>query len=1584
METVETLGLRPGTFGFSPVQIVHGNYALFDVERPNKPNLAQIRKAANRRTSHIHSKMDMAKNMAKEIETKLKETKQQQSSPSDNDRIVLSTILKKEKGVADTPVVEEIEFNTAAHPSRSQFELVPRERVDAIQTSAQSFQDMQSYLEEKNKRKTDPLAETSEPKRMKVPMSSFDAQHKKVSDLANKNLEYAVTSAKKVKGNIPILNRFIMVTPPDVQQVLFAPFHAKQKPCIKGNFCQSRMEPLKHPLCDEPCMGFFSPIVWEALRKNEKLSALHTQAEQNLFQHDMCEFCFRKYITDQVAQNMLNRDQIPRKQIASRHYSTDLPGSWSKSAMIAPERDKKTQHLHGLLGNVPFFNPHNFRPMVAIMNHEWEVQKWLEIEEFKQNEKDYSTTFLAYGWLETGPFYEINNMMQPKVNQQDAYLNVIMEVKGGYNISSVLAGYFKNCEGRNYSHIFLPFNELLKRNVFTLDYPGFHPHLLPALENQGRLRNPHKENLYEKYWPWHEDYVMHSIDCDLPYATHTIYYTAIWVLNALVCLNTLKHDIPQSILLKLEAFTEMYLPLLHWMQVNGLDDCTLRSAQLPLADTGLLASVAFALYPRHGEEQKKFRIEDFQYLEFEYKQYRRATPDQQLNFFYCFQKKAELPHSESFLVDFKKFDEYLSMKKADPFNSYAEMTTTFKRFHTCLRRHVKIDWPPDTISHLGSTDTSSEFQQRKVEDFFSKIENCFIQLLALYDLENARYQSLVAWLPNIVCPFDKTVDWIRRCLNSNGSAAALMRRLRLSNFDHLLPTGFIANATGINNVRWTEHCILLALLVRVHICEELHHLEAAARRTVRNNLVLLRNSHFALLRAILENGYLLPVKTDAQLRGRAAIREGLFDTQFTRNHQLTLTIYEANYPFSTREVCEGQLPRSYFMLGQNFFSELEKPSFPFQKILSATMLRCTVHSEFLEIINSEENTPLRRLLYFIIELSLKGLYKSANVVPSFRISMQLDELFRNLDYAPVRATLSKWLNTTIKKGDEKINFHPFIDHLYMEFAYFNLRCNPNAHDLILQQYRDDFWSRSLTTMDIVRTAINRRCSVKLEDIHYYTQEKFDVKASHKVLRPNKIPFWTFFQFTIIEVDKERYNSRAFCEKIPEIDVLNINDFVRHLDPNGSLYKSDLLIPFNGLQSLVDCVNTVYEIHRQCSVATNIAPLMKQAIEEIRKVSISQYPLLARTVAEIYAYRKYKSTEIIDLGFVEKCIKMLCVNSACQSLEQVPLGRTIACIAPCCSTLKKSLASKQFKPVRPQEGQPIVRSTLGNRDLALDPADRRITCGNKNTRQGKRSTQVSVKQRSKKNTTKGTSLAFLRKNENLKLIALGQEDKINDTLAEFAQNEETINKMVENQRLKEGIGLTCESTEPLIINAVGVFIDCESNLKINGAKRREAQRQKSLKKQKPDPMRIQFNNRQQNTTPGLPPLIISPCCGELSSYNFLNYTGAGYCCGWCLPRANEFIAFHTENICEICYQTLANGPIFNKCPVPNCSKDYGHCPHGAFPILMYDDQRWMCVRKVFVCDSCFRRFDKYNNLGFFYPLSVVKAGLLEMVKSIISR
>jgi hypothetical protein len=41
--------------------------------------------------------------------------------------------------------------------------------------------------------------------------------------------------------------------------------------------------------------------------------------------------------------------------------------------------------------------------------------------------------------------------------------------------------------------------------------------------------------------------------------------------------------------------------------------------------------------------------------------------------------------------------------------------------------------------------------------------------------------------------------------------------------------------------------------------------------------------------------------------------------------------------------------------------------------------------------------------------------------------------------------------------------------------------------------------------------------------------------------------------------------------------------------------------------------------------------------------------------------------------------------------------------------------------------------------------------------------------------------------------------------------------VENQRLKEGIGLTCESTEPLIINALGTVIECEQSLKINGAK-----------------------------------------------------------------------------------------------------------------------------------------------------------------------
>jgi hypothetical protein len=1584
---MDTLGLRPGTFGFSLLRIIeHGDFSLFDV-RKTKANMEQIRKASSRRMSHIQNKIPMAEAMATKIIDEVDKNKARPTAPPEAGRIVVSTVIKKERGVVDTPLVEKIEFSAAAHPSRSQYELIPKARVDAIQTSAQSFPELEDYLQEKAKRKIDADAPTNEPKRIKVQMKSFDAQHTKVSDLADKTLEYAYTHTKKVKSNIQNLHRFIEVTPKDVQAVLFIPFDAKQKHCVMGNLCQSMMEPLKHPLRNEPCMGFFSPIVWNALRTGEQLSPLHTEAENRSFQHSQCEFCFRKWVTDQVGTNMLNRDQIPRQQIASRHYSTDLPGSWDKSAMIAPEREKKSQRLNGLLGNVPFFNPLNFRPMVAIMNQEWEIQKWLEVEDYKKSEKDYATTRVAFGWLETGPFYEMNNMMQPKVNHQDPYLNVIMEVKGGYNISSVLAGYFRKCEGRNYSHIFLPFNELLKRNVFTLDYPGFHPQLIGEFENQGRLRDPSAENPYEKYWPWNEDYVMHSIDLDLPYENYSIYYTAIWVLNSLVYLKRLNAEIPPSIVAKLESFADMYLPLLNWMQTHTLDDATLRSMTMKLPDEDYIASVFYVLYPRHGEAQKKFRIEDFQYLEFEYKQYRRYTPEQQLEFFYLFEKKAELPHSEDFVRDYCKFDEYIASKKQMPFICYPEVTDTFKRFFTCLRRHAKIDWPVDTISHLGNADTNPEFQLKKTEDFFRKVHECFVNLLAFFKLENLRYEKLVAWLPHVLCPFDKTVAWIARCLNTNGSAVNLMRRLGVRDFSHLLPSGFVANTVGINNVSWRHHCILLALLVRVHITQELHGLESACKRTVRNNLILLRNSHFALLRAILERGFALPVKTDVELRSRAAIRPGMFSADFTRGHQLTVSIYDANFPVDTREVHEGQLPRSYFMLAHNFFTELEKPSFRFQKILSLTLLKCTVHSEFLEIINSEENSSLRRLLYFLLELSLKGLYKSANVVPSFRVSMQIDEMFRNLDYAPVRQRINAWLNTVLKRGKEgedKLCFHQFIDHLFMEYAYFNLRCNPTAHDMILQQYCDDFWSRSLTVMDIVRNVLDRQRSLKLEDIHYYTQEKFDVKVSHKVMRPNKIPFWTFFQFTIIQCDKERYNSRKFCEKISEVDVINIQDFVRHLDPNGTLYKNDLLIPFNGIQSLVDCVNAVYEIHKQCTNATNIVSLTKQAIEEVHKVSIAHYPLLARVVTELYAYRKYKSMEIIDRGFIEKSIKMLCLNSACDSIDQVPIGRSIACIAPCCSTLKKSLASKQFKPVQPVEGRPIINSTLGNRDLAIDPADRRITCGIKNSRQGKRSTQVSLKQRSKKAANKGTSLQMWRKTENLKLIALGQQAQITDQLQGFAHNEETINKLVETQRLKEGIGLTCESTEPLVINALGAVIECEQNLKINGAKRREAQRLKSLSRQKPDPMRVQHNNRLQNTVIGMPPLIISTCCGELSSYNFLGYTGAGYCCGWCLPRANEFAAFRTENICEICYQTLANSPTLNKCPVPNCSKEYTKCPHGAFPIIMYDDLRWMCVRKVYVCDSCFRKFDKHTNCNFFYALSVVKNGFIEMVRTIISR
>jgi hypothetical protein len=585
--------------------------------------------------------------------------------------------------------------------------------------------------------------------------------------------------------------------------------------------------------------------------------------------------------------------------------------------------------------------------------------------------------------------------------------------------------------------------------------------------------------------------------------------------------------------------------------------------------------------------------------------------------------------------------------------------------------------------------------------------------------------------------------------------------------------------------------------------------------------------------------------------------------------------------------------------------------------------------------------------------------------------------------------LIAWLNTSTKTETEKIDFQNFVDHLYVEYAYFNLQCNPTTYELLLELHKDEFWARSLATMDIVRTVLNRRQSLKLEDIYYYTQEKFEIKASHKILRPNRIPFWTFQQFSFIQSDRARYSSRTFCDKISDVDAINIQYFVRHLNPNGVLHKEDLNIPFNGQQALVECVSNMYEIYKNCSNSTNIGALTKQAVSKIQEVPVAHYPLLARTVTEIYAYQKYRSTEMTDLGFIEKTIETLCANSLCSSMEELPINRTTACIAPCCSTLKKSLASKQFKPIDIKKGAHlIVHSTLGNRDLALHPADRRITCGNKDGKQSRSGTQTSIKQRSKKNTSKATSLAYLRKSENLKLIALGQEDKIESIQKflrdDFTRKEETINKKVENQRVKEGIGLVCESTEPLILNALGVYIECQQGLKINGSKRREALRVESLKKQRPDPMRVQFNNRSQIMPPGLPPLIISPCCGELTAYNFLGYTGAGYCCGWCRPMANEFSAFKTENICELCYRTLTNAPLFNRCPMPNCATEHRRCPHGAFPILMYDDLRWMCVRKVYACDSCFRKFQQYTKIDFFYTLSMVKDDMIDTVQSIVAR
>jgi hypothetical protein len=298
----------------------------------------------------------------------------------------------------------------------------------------------------------------------------------------------------------------------------------------------------------------------------------------------------------------------------------------------------------------------------------------------------------------------------------------------------------------------------------------------------------------------------------------------------------------------------------------------------------------------------------------------------------------------------------------------------------------------------------------------------------------------------------------------------------------------------------------------------------------------------------------------------------------------------------------------------------------------------------------------------------------------------------------------------------------------------------------------------------------------------------------------------------------------------------------------------------------------------------------------------------------------------------------------------------------------------------------VRNALGNRDIAVHPDDHTITCGckAKGSTNPKRPNPTNSRQRPKRLRGGGLSDALERKK--LQMIALNQEDRDNvgPQLFEFVTNEETVNKKVENQRISEGIALSCPETEPLMISILGAYLDCAQMPRINGSKRKAQQREVHLGKQKP-PARILHVNNTQYMTFGSPPLIIPTCCGELTSYRFLGYTGAGYSCGWCLPLANERAAFWVENICEICDHILMNKPVTATCPVAGCiTTPTIKCPHGVFPLVLFDDLYFMCIRKVYICDGCYGQFLTYEKCNFFYTLSMLKHKSLNLVCSIISR
>lgn len=1566
--------MAPISFGWclsSFVRTGKSEFFMFQINEVPVPD-PQLEKNIKRYNNHQGSKRALSEHLAKRIRTDVeRKTAVLNGKPGDK-RIMLEMTEPPKRHTDDITTQESIRVaqqiikNPEFVPDKDGIFPLPRR----VYTDGQPFGAM-TFMKTGVKRPVEPVAKVGQSSKRLVQLRSFPDNIKTFQDLLDARKEFW----REDKG----LGREGAFFPRDyissrhVATLLWQPYNEKQRSCcnsLTGN-CRAQIEPgLKHPLSPTiAAMSYLSPLHREALLNQEPVA--------DYYLDPLCIFCSRYQILHQVLSDVCGQGDAIVEEIPSYYYCVGRVGEYDQTGCIQEHSTKTNKSVRGILGPVVTYNVDYFRPVVGILDDNgWDVRLTLPVDEYKDKADEYKNRKVVYGWEETGPFYRLNHNALPVIDQVDPYERRYTLIKDGpFSPRGVLKGYYRQRAISHNTYVGHLFEDLR----VALQDEQFFDHPSPLLSQQN-INDMIRTNCVidleathplDKYFPW--KYVcMHQADKAPDRSTHRVYYTFLMIVNHLKYLLETSKQIPDTITTKLGLQLKSYNPMTEYFKTaTDLSDEALNELVWyePLQSN---VSRFFTVYPRL--KKVDCRIDDYEYLEYEVRSIKRPTPDHTLRELYALQLLP--PHSEEVLNEAKSFDHLFDDIRGARTGAYTNATAHFQKFYRQMRKFTYVKWPSNSISMFTPVGTqpidpngaeairrTSLLKQANI--LIGNMTNAFLEVQCLLHMENARYNSLLTYLPHILQPFEQVVEWVKDIIIAEGSAQRLFKLIGVEHLNHLLDDGFSTNSNGINGSHWLNNIYLLTALVRVHILEQIYLLESPLHTQHRNLLILLRNSHFALVTAVCERGPTYPVRDDKFLKETAALPSETSSRIYGGKTQAAMSLLHAVWPIPSREMHEGALPNiGSSMLYLNFFDgeENAKEPFPFQQLFKhRANLKCAaffkVNEVFVRDPKPNADTPFQNYILNVLELSWKGLWSHCTVSPSFKCSRQLDSIFRNTDRADVRTVLQTLFNTYEKHGDDKIRADMLVNSSIMEAIYRHSKsCSPII-TMLDAVYRTNIFHRAVAHMELVRTVLNEEETLDLRRLYTITQ-RISLKYTEKISAVKKHSFIEIICNVIKSADEQRYLEKKMFAAKEQLDQRQqhlIESIIKKLNPRGILYAEDLQL--TGMTEATIITLSELEDHQN----NDPVPLAR-SIQMYRALSPNQYNIVGYFFEYLQLYSKYTPLIILNTDFLEKQTKSLQCIGNCKPDDEIPAGLVTAEFSLCCNRCNKFPPTKQFqKKTVSDAGVVKYHTTLGNQSILYDPVTNEILCG-------------AIQGKTKKRNTPHARRREQRQWEIMNgVIPIDVADDFVKIRSLKANSDISMLRVV-HQRQIEGRIPYCLRSTTLSVNLSGILL--QANITKNPKeKKKKAQKLAFDKTKTGSKFRVTPINRATMLDVSKPPYFITPCCGLVCGYSFSSWGANGYTCGACLPKSNYEKAHFTEILCMSCASVLPNRPSFNYCLQPTCpafqnSKKRTQCKHGASPYLMLDDIFENRIRYLYICDECLRAF-KMMITSNMLPLSSIK-------------